>query len=150
MSRCLGVPGVTDRTDADRLADHGKRGRGRSARGVELGIERGEAFAVRALRDGAQAAHRAPLEAAQALERVLRPADRLAELAVARHVDAGVVRLPLDDFLYGQRQPLSINLFVVRLPGLLRPNERKQRLRPDQAADVRGEDALGAFSQRGF
>ena len=76
---------IGDRPDADRFRD----GRRRLA-GIELGIELGEARAVGAAREriGARL-DRPPLEAAQALDHVLRPADRLAELAVAHHVDAG-------------------------------------------------------------
>ena len=60
--------------------------------GVELGIEFGETLAVGAARVGIGLG-RAALEAGQALEHVLRPAEGFAELAVADHVDPGL-RLP--------------------------------------------------------
>src|SRR6185503_9980735 len=86
---------------------------------------------------------RPALESAQALERVLRPADALAELAVARHVDAGGGLLA---HYFGDRarQACTMSALVVGLPGLLGADERQQRRGTDQAADVRGQDALGA------
>ena len=72
------------------------RGRDLFAR-VELGIELGEPLAVGAALERIGAGlDRPALEAAQALEHVLRPADRFAELAVADHVDAGL-GLPAHD-----------------------------------------------------
>ena len=85
----LGEPGVLDGSDAG--GDAGARAdrRRRALRGVELPVELREAGAVRAARKTVLAGRcRAPLESAEALQRVLRPADGFAELAVAHHVDA--------------------------------------------------------------
>src|SRR5262249_23363659 len=92
---------------------------------------------------------RPALESAQALEHILRPADRFAELAVAHHVDAGV-GLVAHDLADGLRQALLIGRSVERLAALLEPQEVKQRLRPDEAADVAGEDAVRATLHNGF
>ena len=81
----LGLAGVFDRPDANRF------GRGGDAfAGVELGIEFRETLAVGAAleRVGGLVLDRPPLEAGEPLQRILRPADRFAELAVAHHVDA--------------------------------------------------------------
>src|SRR4030095_14236812 len=57
---------------------------------VELGVELRKARAVDAAGEGIAAGERPAFEAAEAKQRVLRPADRLAELAVADHVDADI------------------------------------------------------------
>ena len=134
----LGLPGVGDRPDAYRL----DRGRNALA-GIELGVELGELLAVDAAgeRIGARL-DRPPLEAAQALQHVLRPADRFAELAVADDVDAdlGLLAHDLGDRLL---QALVVSRLVVRLAGLLGAQKFLQRRRPDEAADMGGEDAVG-------
>ena len=135
----LRLAGVADRTDADRI----HRGRDAFAR-VELGVELGEFLAVDAAleRVGARL-ERPPLEAAQAFEHVLRPADRLAELAVADDVDAGVGLLAHDG---GDRlgEAAVIGRLVEAVALLPGAQELLQLGRPDQAADMGGEDAIGA------
>ena len=85
----LGLAGVPDRRHAHRLVGRRAGRGGRTARRIELGVKLGEARAVGAARKRMGAGlHLPALEAAQALERVLRPADRLAEFAVARRVYA--------------------------------------------------------------
>src|SRR5262249_2419249 len=86
---------------------------------------------------------RTAFEAAQAFERVLRPADRFPEFAVANHVDAGL-GLPADDSADRLGQARLIGFGIERFAGLLRTQERLQRLGPDQAADMGGEDAVAA------
>ena len=82
----LGLPGIGDRADADRI-DPG----GRLLARVELGVEVGEPLAVGAALERIGAGFdRATLEAAEPFEHVLRPADGFSELAVADHVDAGL------------------------------------------------------------
>src|SRR5207247_3884479 len=89
------------------------------------------------------AGERPAFEAAEAKQRVLRPTDRLAELAVADDVDAdaGLLALDLGD---GLLQALGIGGAVERLPGLLGAQARAQRRRADEAADMGGEDPIGA------
>jgi len=104
----------------------------------------GEARAISAAREGIGAGLRRPaLEAREALERVLRPADRFAELAVARPVDAEL-DLPAHHVLHGLREAALVRGAVVGLALLPRADEFQQRRRPDQAADVGCEDALHA------
>ena len=135
----LRLAGIGDRPDAHRL-DRG----GDAFAGIELGIKFGELLAVDAAREWIGAGlDRPPLEAAQPFEHVLRPADRFAELAVADDVDAdfGLLVHHLRD---RRRQALVISGRVVRLAGLLGAQKLLQRLRPDQAADMGGQDAVGA------
>jgi hypothetical protein len=73
----------------------------------------------------------------------LRPADRLAELAIADHVDAGL-GLAAHDIGNRSGQALVIGFRVERLARLFRAQELLQRLRPDQAADMGGEDSIAA------
>src|SRR5262249_58909087 len=114
-----------------------RRGGRRAVGAVHLGVELGEARAVGAAPERVVAGlNFAPLEAAQALERVLRPADGLAELAVARQVDADVGLL-LHDFLHRAREAFVVRLLVVRQAALLRRDELEQLRRPDQAAAAR-------------
>ena len=141
----LGLPGIFDRADANGFG----RRRDRFL-GIELGIELGELCAVGAALEwiGRLLPERPPLEARQPLQRVLRPADRLAELAVADDVDAGAGLLP-HDIGHGVGQAFLIGFYVVRLAALLGAQEFLQRLRADQAADMRGENAIGtAFHAR--
>ncbi len=88
----LRLPGIADRPDAHRL-DRG----GDALAGIELGIKLGEFLAVDAAgeRIGARL-DRPPLETAQSLQHILRPADRFAELAVADDVDADLGLLAHD------------------------------------------------------
>jgi len=91
--------------------------------------------------------HRPAFEAAQAIERVLRPADGFSELAVADHVDAGG-SLPANHFGNGLGKAAIIGRLVDRLARLPGAQELLQRLRPDQATDMGGEDPLGASLHR--
>src|SRR5262249_15008579 len=86
---------------------------------------------------------RPALEAGEPLQHILRPADRLAELAVADHIYAGVgLRLHhVDDRL---REALVVGLLVEALALLPCAQELLQLRWPDQASDMGGEDALGA------
>ncbi len=140
MSRCeRGLPGIRDRADADRIG-----GGGHGLARVELGIELGKPLPVGAASERIGIGlDRAALEAAQALEHVLRPADRFPELAVADHVDAGL-GLAANDLGDRIGQAPVVGGLVDRLARLLRAQEILQRLRPDQAADMGGEDAIGA------
>src|SRR5215813_11699836 len=127
MSRALRLPGIGDGSDADRV----RPGRHLFAR-VELGIEFGETLAIgAALKWIGTGLDRAAFEAAQAFERVLRPTDRFPEFAVADHVDAGL-GLPADDSGDRLGQARLIGFGVERFAGLLRTQERLQRLGPDQ------------------
>src|SRR5205823_3337253 len=98
----------------DRASAHGERARRAGARRwplgpVELGVELGEPCAIGAARKRIGAGRRRPaLEARQALERVLRPADALAEFTVARDVDAHV-GLPLHDLLHRMREAALVS-----------------------------------------
>src|SRR2546425_5077300 len=143
------LAGVFDGCNAYR-EDAGRAGSsGRAVRRIELGVELREARAISAAREriGARSC-RPALEAREALERVLRPADRFAELTVARNIDAGFGLAP-HDLLHRIGEAALIRGFVVGLALLPRADEFEQRRRPDQAADVRGENALGAYARRG-
>ena len=110
--------------------------------GVELGIELGEALAIRAaLKWIAPRFDRAALEPAQTLQHVLRPADGLSKLPVADHIDAGF-GLPADDIGDRSGQAMIVCLQVERFARLLGTQELLQRLRPNQAADMGREDAI--------
>src|SRR5262249_49802346 len=80
-------------------------------------------------------------------ERVLRPADRFPEFAVADHIDAGLGLAANAD---GDRlgQAALVSLRVERFARLLRAQECLQRLGPDQAADMGGEDSVAAAFHR--
>src|SRR4051794_25465511 len=111
---------------------------------VELGIELGEALAIRAaLKWITPRSDRAALEPAQALQHVLRPADGLSKLPVADHIDAGF-GLPADDISDRSAQAMIVCLQVERFARLLGTQELLQRLRPNQAADMGREDAINA------
>ena len=91
------MAGIGDRPGADGFGlDHAAIAArcGRIGR-VHLLIKRGEAPAIfaRCVGIGGIAAKRAPFEAAQSFDQILGPADTLTELAVADHVDAGIVLL---------------------------------------------------------
>src|SRR6185295_18306324 len=85
---------------------------------------------------------RPPLEAAHALDDILRPGNALAELAVADHVDAGLGLMAhhVGDLL-GQRS--GVRRSVIALALLLGAKMRADRFRADQAANMAGEDAIG-------
>ena len=110
---------------------------------VHLGVEACEARAVGAGGEGVHAAEGATLEAAEAGERILRPADRLAELAIAGHIHAR--RLLLAHHLgHARREASLVGGLVIGLAGLAGADEGAQRLGADQAADMGGEDAISA------
>ncbi len=134
------LAGICDRADANRLG-----GGGNAFARIELGIEFREALAVGAALEwiGGVALDWPPLEAAQALQRVLRPTDRFAEFAVARNVDADL-RLLAHHVGDALAQAFLISLRVVWLAGLLQPQKVLQCRRPDQAADMGGENAVAA------
>src|SRR5262249_53597273 len=135
----LGLAGVADRPDTHRLA----RGGDAVAR-IELGIELGETFAVGAALERIVARlHRTPLESGQYRQQILRPRDRLAELAVAHHVEAGL-GLPAHHLADRLGQAVLIGGLVIGLPALPRADEFEQFRRPDQAADMGGENPIGA------
>jgi hypothetical protein len=92
----------------------------------------------------APALDRPPLEAAQPFEHILRPADRFAELAVADDVDArlGLLVHDLGDGAFQAR--VVGGLRRTGLPACFGAQEILQRRRPDQAADMRGENAIRA------
>src|SRR5262249_35993206 len=82
----LRLSGIGDGSDANRIHP----GRDLFAR-VKLGIELGETLSIgAALKWIGAGLDRTAFEAAQAFKRVLRPADRFPEFAVADHVDAGL------------------------------------------------------------
>src|SRR5262249_19381757 len=110
----------------------------------ELGVELGKALAVEAARERIGAVlDRPTLEAAQTFQYILRPAYRLAELAVAYHVNPDLC-LAAHDIGDAGAEAFLIRRGVECPAGLLEPQEIEQRLRPDEAADVGGEDAFGA------
>src|SRR6185436_19631009 len=139
------MSGIRDRAHAHRDPRARADRRGRAFGGVELTVELREARAVGAarepvvLRPGAAA-----LEAGKALQSVLRPADGLAKLAVADHVDAGFGLAP-DHRLDARAQAFGVSLLVVGLSGLLRTDKLQQLGRPDQAADVGRAHACGGM-----
>src|SRR5581483_8225672 len=145
----LRLAGVADGRDAHRLPDRRARRARHAARalaGIELGVELGEARPVRAAGERVlPGLDRPALEAREPLERVLRPADRLAELAVARDVDADGF-LPLHHIENRIPEAARIRVAVVRQAALLLRDELEELRRPDQAADVRGQDAGFAAS----
>src|SRR5262249_60044478 len=118
---------IAGRADATRL----RRGGDALAR-VERGVEVGEALAVgAALERVGVGPDGTALEAAEPLEHVLRPADRLAELAVADDVDPDLGLLP-HHFRHGPREAGFVGLLVERLAALLGAQEILQRRRTNQ------------------
>src|SRR5262249_56214883 len=78
---------------------------------------------------------RAPLEAAQAFKHVLRPADRLAELAVTDNINADFGLLA--HHLSNRRlQAGLMGPLVIGLAGLFGAQKLLQRCRADQAANM--------------
>ena len=96
----------------------------------------------------APAHHRAPFEPVQPLEHVLRPAYRLAELAVADDVDPGLGLTP-GDLGHRFRQHPAVIRLVHRHAVLLRSQDVLYRLRADQAPDMGGENAVLALLHPG-
>src|SRR5262249_3503709 len=78
------------------------------------------------------------LEAGEALDDVAKEA-RLALLAVGDDVDAGV-GLPAYDIGHRLTHQPGIGVVVVRLPAVLRGQDRDERVEPCEAADVGGEN----------
>src|SRR4029453_16304601 len=130
---------IGDRPDADRIQAGGD-----ALARIELGIELRKARAVGAALERVLARLERPaLETREPLQHILRPADRLAELAIADHVDSGIgLRLHHVDDRLSEAQ--VIGLLVEAFALLPRAQELLQLRRPDQAADMGGEDALGA------
>ncbi len=96
------------------------------------------------------------IEAAQTVIRVAHPcavvdavSHGLAELAVARDIDTEFCLAP-DDLRHGGAQVVLKCLLVARFARFTRPVRRYQVVRARQAADMRGEDAIGAGSHDGF
>ena len=110
---------------------------------VELGVELGESAAISAARPRVTALERPALETAEAVEHVLRPRERLAVFAVADDVDAALGLLP-DNLRDGVLQCALVGRFVVGLAGLLGAKKLLQLRRPDQAADMGGENTVRA------
>jgi hypothetical protein len=111
---------------------------------IEFGIEFAEFRPLGAARERVRFAGEGPLlEARESLQRVLRPADDLAELAVAHDVDSSLCLLPHDrGYRPGEAGRKSRLVHV--LPLLPGAEEFDQLRRPDQAADMARQDALGA------
>ena len=82
---------------------------------------------------------RTELESAETLEHVQRPADALAELAVADDVDARL-DLEADDRVDRVPEAPLVGSVVVGFPALDRAYEREQLAWPNQAAHVRRRD----------
>jgi len=68
---------------------------------------------------------------------------RLAELAIARDIDAEVVLVP-HDLGHGRPEPTLKTVLVGRLAGFAGPVRLDQVVRAWQALDMRGEDAIAA------
>ena len=88
---------------------------------------------------------RARLKAVEPLAHIGEKA-RLGEFAVGDDVDAAIDLFAHD---VGDRtaQRLAKGLVVVRLPGIFRLHHVEQPMRPRQAADMRGLDAVGILLQ---
>ena len=111
---------------------------------IEVGVELRKPRAVEAARERiGRGLERPALETAEAKQRVLRPADRLAELAVADHVDADVGLLP-DDLTDCITQAFRVGALVEGFAGLLRAQKFAQRRRTDKAADMGGKNTIRA------
>jgi hypothetical protein len=135
----FGEPAIGDRPGRDRV-QHGLD----FVAGIEIGVELGETGAVETAGEGIGARLERPaLEAAEAEQRVLRPADRLAELTIADDVKADL-GLPAHDVGDGVFQALGVSSLVERLSCFLGGEEFAQRRRADQAADMGRENAIGA------
>src|SRR5262249_37189038 len=131
---------VFDWTSADRFG-----GGGDGLFCIKLGVEFGKLSAVGAALEWIRNTlpNWAALKPGQSLEGVLRPADRLAEFAVTDDVDAGL-RLMFHDLIYGFRKADLVGFLLERPASLLCAQELLQRVGPDQAADMRCQNAFGA------
>jgi len=116
------LPGIDNRPNPGRF------GGGRHALAlVQLGIKFGETSAIDAAGERVAArSDRPPLESAQALEDILGPADRFAELTVAHDVDSGLGLLACDVGDAG-RYACLVSGLVKRLARLLCAQEFLQR-----------------------
>ena len=134
----LGLARIGDRPSADGFGV----GVGGIAR-IHLGVEAREACAVRAGGEGVHATEGAALEAAEAGQRILRPADRLAELAIAGHIHARRLLLA-HHFGHAGGEAGIVGRLVIGLAGLAGADEGAQGLGANQAADMGGENAISA------
>ena len=132
------LTGVADRPDHDEI--HGRRS---ALLRVELGVELCEPAAVGAARPCVASLERPPLEAAEAVQHVLGPRERLAVFAVADDVETALGLLP-HHLSHRILQGALVGRLVVGLAGLLGAKEFLQFRRPDQAADVGGENTVRA------
>ena len=138
-----GLARVLDRPDADRI-----HRRGHAFLRIHLVVEGGETRTVGAATPGIVALERATLEAAHALDHILRPGNALAEFAVAGNVDSSRLLLR-DDFAHFVLQLRLMGGLVHGLAGLFGAQIIDDRLRADKAADVRRQDTIIAVVHRG-
>ncbi len=138
--------GILDRTvDDNAIAEP----LGETGRGVILGIKFRECLVVAAATHrghrifGFLRRYRANGNPGKPFVDVERPVGAFAELAVADNVDADL-GLPAHDFRNRIRKARFERRFVISLAVLDRPPERDELWRPDQAADVSGENAIAA------
>src|ERR1044071_7439065 len=107
------MTGVGNRPDADRHPGARANRRRRTVGGVELAVELREAGAIGAAVEAVPLWPGAPaLKPGEAFQGVLGPADGLAKLAVADHVDAGFGLAP-DHRLDARAQAFGVSLLVV-------------------------------------
>ena len=134
------LPGVLDRRDRDRVGD-----RLDVILGVELLVEFGEALAVGALgeRVAGRGLNGRRSKPDDPLDHILRPGNALAEFAVADDVDAdlGLLAHHLGD---GLLEVARMCRGVVALALLLGAQMPPDQVRADQAADMGGENPIGA------
>src|SRR5262249_43749280 len=102
---------------------------------IEFRVELRKARAVDAAGKWVAAGKRPPFEAAEAEQRVLRPADRFSELAVANDVDADLGLLA-HDLGNGCFEAFRIGSLVEVLAGLFRGEKLAQCRGADEAADM--------------
>src|SRR5262249_24756166 len=135
----LRLAGIGDRRDANRIC----AGPDLVAR-IELGIEFSEALTIGAALEWVCAdLQRATFKTTQPFERILRPTDRLSEFAVAYHIDSGF-SLSANNLGDTLGQACVIAVPVEAFARLLPTQKRLQPLRPDQTADMGGQDAVNA------
>jgi hypothetical protein len=134
------LPGVFDRRDRNRIGD-----RLDVILRVELLVELGEALAIRALseRVARRRVERPPFESRDTLDHVLRPGDALAELAVADDIDPDL-GLVANHLRHRLLEVPGVRGRVIALTLLLGAQVLPDRIRADQAADMGGENAIGA------
>ena len=133
---------ISDRRHHDRVHD----GFDLVAR-VELRVELRKTRPVDPTGERVAAGKRPPLEAAEAEQRVLRPADRFSELAVADDVDADLGLLA-HDVANGCFEAFRIGGLVEGLAPLFRGQKLAQRRGTDEAADMGGEYPIRAAFHR--